>query len=256
MALYCALMKDQISFITSFIQKTLKQTNKAKLVIAVSGGIDSAVALTLATLAIGKENVYPLLLPYDDQNILDGMDICRFNQTPVDNIQIFNIQKLVSNFAYDLKIPDSDKIRKGNIMARVRMIVIYDHAKKLDALVCGTENKSEKYLGYFTRFGDEASDLEPIQHLYKTQVWQLAKTLGIPEKFITKKPSAELWAGQSDENELGFSYFDGDKILIELIDKKTRPEAIKISGISKDIIGKIIKQVQSQHFKQEAPYHL
>lgn len=249
-------MEQDIKEITSFIKSALQKTNKTKLVIAVSGGIDSALSLTLATNAAGKENIYPLLLPYGDQDILDGMDICRFNQIPVDNIQIFNIQKLVSNFVYDLKIPDSDKIRKGNIMARVRMIIVYDHAKKLDALVCGTENKSEKYLGYFTRFGDEASDLEPIQHLYKTQVWHLAKILGIPEKFITKKPSAELWAGQSDENELGFSYFDGDKILIELIDKKTRPEAIKISGISKDIIGKIIKQVQSQHFKQEAPYHL
>jgi len=136
------------------------------------------------------------------------------------------------------------------------MIIIFDQTKKLDALVCGTENKSEKYLGYFTRFGDEASDLEPIQHLYKTQVWQLAKDLNIPQQFISKAPTAGLWDGQTDEQELGFSYSQADEVLKQFIDENKKPDEIKIDGIEKKIVRKIVKQVQSQKFKLEVPYHL
>jgi len=278
-------MADRIQTITSFIQSTLQKTDKTQLVVAVSGGIDSAVSLTLATKAIGKESVYPLLLPYGDQDILDSLEICRFNQISVDNIKVINIktsvdilwdginkqchsdqngiraqnqiQKKGSEVGLQPAQNDAEfKVRIGNIMARVRMIMIFDQAKKFGALVCGTENKSEKYLGYFTRFGDEASDLEPLQHLYKTQVWELAKELKLPQKFIDKQPSAGLWDGQSDEQELGFSYSQADLVLAQLIDKHKKAKEIKINGMEQKIIDKVIKQVKSQHFKHEVPYRI
>jgi len=278
-------MTEKIIIITSFIKSILKKNDKNKLVIGISGGIDSAVSLTLATQSIGKENVYPFLLPYGDQDILDAMEICRFNQIPTGNIKMINIKKNVDTIRNEIEeqchsdpngiraqnqIQKNDskaglqpaqndaefKVRIGNIMARVRMIMIFDQAKKLGALVCGTENKSEKYLGYFTRFGDEASDLEPLQHLYKTQVWRLAKELKLPQKFIDKQPSAGLWDGQSDEQELGFSYAQADLVLVQLIDKNIKAKEIEINGMEQKIIDKVIKQVKSQHFKHEVPYRL
>jgi len=275
-------MKSQIQLITSFISNTLNKTGKSNIIIGVSGGIDSATALTLCTQAIGKENVYPILLPYGDQDILDGMEICRHNLIPVDNIQVINIKPMTDVFLQDLvntrhpdpneirdqnQTPLSDsepnlqspqnnieKVRIGNIMARVRMIILFDQAKKLNALVCGTENKSEKYLGYFTRFGDEASDIEPIQHMYKTQVWALAKELGVPQHLIDKAPTAGLWQNQTDENELGFSYHEADLVLQQYIDQKKKANEIK--GGSNEVIERVLKQVENQRFKQEVPYHI
>ena len=155
---------------------------------------------------------------------------------------------MVDAIAGELQVGD-DQLRLGNIMARVRMIAVYDLAKKLDALVCGTENKSEKYLGYFTRFGDEASDIEPIQHLYKTQIRQLVEYLKMPQTFLEKPPSAGLWQDQTDEKELGFSYEEADKALAEIIDGEQ-------TGADAAIKTKVQARVKSQHFKHEVPYKL
>ncbi|MBI2190192.1 MAG: NAD(+) synthase, partial [Candidatus Levybacteria bacterium] len=134
---------------------------------------------------------------------------------------ILSIKSIVDKLAKTLGVqPLKDSIRLGNIMARVRMILLYDLAKKHQALVCGTENRSEYHLGYFTRFGDEASDFEPIRHLYKTQVYQLASYLGVPKTVIDKKPTAGLWAEQTDEGEFGFSYKEADPVLYLYFDKK------------------------------------
>lgn len=145
------------------------------------------------------------------------------------------------------------KERLGNIMARVRMIILFDLAKKLNAIVSGTENKSERLLGYFTRFGDSASDIEPIAHLYKTQVYQLAKYLKVPEKIINQSPTAGLWDGQTDEDEFGFTYEEADQVLY-LVDD--RPQ--DINKIKKDFPNaeKIIERMQSNQFKLQTPYHL
>jgi NAD+ synthase len=128
--------------------------------------------------------------------------------------------------------------------------------KKLKALVCGTENKSEHYLGYFTRFGDGASDLEPILGLYKTQVRELAEHLKLPEKYLEKAPSAELWQGQTDEQELGFSYEDADRVMAELIDHKKPIEEIKVEGVDDATVGRIIARVKATEFKHQVPYKL
>ena len=147
-----------------------------------------------------------------------------------------------------------ERVRLGNIMARVRMIILYDLSKKHNALVCGTENKSEYLLGYFTRFGDAASDFEPIQHLYKTQVYQLASSLGVPKNIIKKTPTAGLWHGQTDEGEFGFSYKEADEVLFYYYDKKLKLEEIKNKGFKN--AEKIIKFSLKNSYKHHAPYTL
>jgi NAD+ synthase len=145
----------------------------------------------------------------------------------------------------------------GNIMARVRMILLYDLAKKRQALVCGTENKSEHLLGYFTRYGDEASDFEPIKHLYKTQVYQLAKALGVPNEIIQSPPSAGLWLGQTDEKQFGFSYYQADQILFLYLEKGlSLPVIVKKTGVEKRIVEKVISWYKTNDFKHRIPYSL
>ena len=139
-------------------------------------------------------------------------------------------------------------------MARVRMIILFDLAKQIGGLVCGTENKSEKLLGYFTRFGDAASDLEPISHLYKTQVYQLAKYLKIPGQIINQSPTAGLWDGQTDEGEFGFTYREADQVLHLYFDQKKSLNEIKKLGFKNT--DKIIKRLLNYQFKLKTPYHL
>lgn len=211
-------------------------------VIAVSGGVDSAVALTLLVQAIGKDKVIPVYLPYDAQDMADAKKIIEWNGLSKNMIEI-NIVEMVDTAVSKLSIDGG--IRKGNVMARMRMICVFDIAKTNGALVCGTENKSEHYLGYFTRFGDSASDVEPITGLYKTEVWEIAKELGLPEIFYTKSPSAGLWEGQTDEGEMGFSYAEADQVL------KGDTE-----GMDKEIVAKVQKMVERNEFKLKVPYML
>ncbi len=209
-------------------------------VIAVSGGVDSAVALTLLKMAIGKDRITPVSLPYRDQSIEDALTIVKFNQL-ADKLIILNIGELVDQMAK--LVEAKEEIRRGNIMARMRMIVVFDLAKKHKALVCGTENKSEHELGYYTRFGDAASDVEPIASLYKTEVWEMAKALGLPEIFWTKAPSAGLWDGQTDEGEMGFSYQDADKVLQG-----------KVEGMEPEVVERVRRMKEANKFKLEVPY--
>lgn len=250
--------QTEVNHITTFLSSTYQKQGKANAVIAVSGGIDSAVSLSLLTKAIPKDQIFPILLPYGNQNMDDAEEVIRFWNIPESNIHRVNIQPIVKVVEQSLQFSgeSGEQFRKGNIMARARMIVVFDFAKKLDALVCGTENKSEKYLAYFTRFGDEASDIEPIQHLYKTQIRQLAEHFKLPESILTKAPSAGLWQGQTDEQELGFSYEQADQVLVECIDHEKKVDGIKIPNIAKEIVQKVIDRVESQHFKHEVPYHL
>ncbi len=145
-----------------------------------------------------------------------------------------------------------NRVRLGNIMTRIRMILLYDLAKKHNALVCGTENRSEYLLGYFTRFGDQASDFEPIQHLYKTQVYELARFLGLPKNIIQKTPTAGLWHGQTDEGEFGFTYKEADIVLSYYYDKKLKLEEIKSMGFKN--AEKIIAYSLKNAYKHHAPY--
>jgi len=243
-----------IKELVNFLQEVFTKTGKTKAVIAVSGGIDSAVAVTLLVEALGAEHVYPLLLPYKNQDMTDAQTVISWNKIPVTNITSLQIEPLVRQAAQTLNIGQSDQVRLGNVMARTRMIAVFDLAKKLEALVCGTENKSEKHLGYFTRFGDGASDIEPITNLYKTQVRLVAETLGLPAVFLTKAPSAGLWSEQTDEQELGFSYQEADLVMAQYLDQhKTVAE---ITGVDQVKVEKILKRIESMKFKQEVPYIL
>lgn len=212
-----------------------------RAIVAVSGGVDSAVALTLLTRALGTEKITPLLLPYREQEMGDARLICEWNG--YNSPEIVNIGEVVDSLAAELGAGEG--VRKGNLMARIRMVIVFDYAKKLGAMVCGTENKSEHKLGYYTRFGDAASDVEPIAHLYKTEVWSVAKELGLPEVFYTKAPSAGLWEGQTDEGEMGFSYREADLVLQG-----------KVEGIDQEVIEKVRRVVAQNKFKSEVPYML
>ncbi|MFH1244080.1 MAG: NAD(+) synthase [bacterium] len=212
-------------------------------VIGVSGGVDSAVALTLLVRALGKERVIPLCLPYKNQEMHDAKQIIEWNGLSNKLVEI-NLAEMVDGITGKLEV-GREVVRKGNILARVRMICLFDMAKRVGGMVCGTENKSERELGYYTRFGDAASDVEPIAGFYKTEIWELARDLGLPEVFVTKKPSAELWTGQSDEGEMGFGYLEADRVL--------RGET---GGIEKKVIAQVRERVAKQKFKREVPYQL
>lgn len=257
-------LEKEIQKITKFIKTTFKKQGFKKAVIGVSGGIDSSLCLTLLSQALRPENVICLILPYGKQNPALAKVIIKKAKIPQKNVYEFNIKKAADKIWLTLEekpspnlVKTEDKIRFGNLMARIRMILLFDKAKKINALVCGTENKSEHLLGYFTRFGDEASDLEPIRHLFKTQVKQLASYLKIPKKIINQAPSAGLWQGQEDEKELGFSYKEADLILHLALEKKLKAKEIKrITKIPFKTIAKVLKRVKNNSFKQKTPYLL
>lgn len=246
--------KKNIDEITTFLTNVFELQQKTQAVIAISGGIDSAISLSLLARAVPKKDIHCILLPYGEQSVADSETICHWNDIPQDNWHEINIKPMVDVFAAELGLAVNETYRLGNLMARARMMVVYDFAKKLDALVVGTENKTEKFLGYFTRFGDEASDIEPIQHLYKTQIRQLAQELSLPSIFLEKPPSAGLWGGQTDEIELGFTYTDADKVLEAFIDNGVAANQIVIDGVDPYVVQRVIERVKSQFFKHEVPY--
>lgn len=250
--------QQKVLEITAWIKKTVADAGFKKVVIAVSGGVDSSVALSLAVKALGIDNVYALLMPNGKMSTTateDGKLIARNVGLKRDHVLQRDINKVLNKIVKTIDQGPStiDQIRLGNIMARIRMIFLYDLAKFLNALVVGTENKSEYYLGYFTRFGDEASDLEPIRSLYKTQVWEMAKYLKIPERIIQKSPTAGLWEGQTDEKEFGFSYAEGDRVLFHYFEEKLPLDGIVGLGFDKNLVEKVLDRVQKNDFKHQLP---
>lgn len=245
-----------IEQIATFIKTSVHSTGFKKCIVAVSGGVDSATSISLATKALGKENVYALLLPFKDwheEAKAHARLVLKQLEIPEKNIHEVDIAPMVDAFSstFNFQLSTLDKFRLGNIMARVRMIVLFDLAKKLNALVIGTENKSEHYLGYYTRFGDEASDLEPLRNIYKTEVYSLAKHLGVPQEIITKAPTAGLWQGQTDEGELGFTYKEADEILWGLYGEKLTTAELMRRGMKRKTIEKVqqwVKQVSFKHY--------
>lgn len=222
------------NYLVNFIKDHLASAGFTKLVLGVSGGIDSAVVAYLSAKAIGADNITGVILPYktsNPENIKDAelvIDKLGFNKRYVE------ISPMVD--AYYDKYPTDDNNRKGNKMARERMSVLYDISADLNALVIGTSNKSEIMMGYGTLFGDLACALNPLGNLYKAQVRQLAKHLGVPDSIITKPPSADLWVGQTDEGELGITYELLDAFLYYWDDCGYSDDQLKELGFTDDII--------------------
>lgn len=234
---------------------TLKKTEINNLIIGVSGGIDSATSLYLAARSVAPENIYVAHLYYFQPLTPIIKRVCSELKIPKKNQYLISIKKPVDELMKLLGINNHlvhDRMRGGNVMARVRMITLFDLAKKHQALVLGTENKSEHLLGYFTRFGDAASDIEPICHLYKTEVYELARYLKVPEEILNAKPTAGLWDNQTDEGEFGFSYQEADQVLHQYFDKKIPLEKINKSAFPN--ADKIVNFALKNSFKLKVPY--
>jgi len=250
--------KKEVDKICRFILTTFQKQHISKVVIGLSGGIDSAVILSLLAKSLPLKNIYPIHLPYFKTKTTVINSLVKSLKIPTANFVTISIKKPVNNIKSSLNVQllnsDNNKTRLGNIMARVRMIVLFDQAKNLNALVCGTENKSEHLLGYFTRFGDGASDIEPIQFLYKTQIYQLAKYLKLPQEIINQSPTAELWKEQTDEGQFGFTYQEADQVLSLFYDQNKSLDKIIKSGYIN--AKKIIKMVKNNQFKHQTPYKI
>lgn len=247
--------REEKDRIVGFIKKTLQDQQFSQVVIGISGGIDSATCLYLLAKAISQHNIHIAHLPYiEDSYKKDLALILKKVKIPQKNLHVIPIKPIVERIKTALKVKGSgqEKVRVGNIAARIRMIALYDLAKKYRALVCGTENKSEYCLSYFTRFGDEAADFEPIRHLYKTQVYQLARYLKVPDQIINKPPTAGLWQKQTDEAELGFSYQEADQVLNLYLDQKQSMEKILKLGLPH--ARQIIKRVEENAYKHHTPW--
>lgn len=220
-------------------------------ILGLSGGVDSAVVACLLARALGPKNVYALIMPYRLSNPQSREHAEKLARQLKINYFIRDISPMVD--AFFAEEPDADHVRKGNKMARERMCLLYDYSAKYKALVVGTSNKTELLLGYGTIHGDLASAVNPIGDLYKTQIWQLAEYLGVPREIIEKPPSADLWIGQTDEQELGYTYQEIDRLLYYMVDLRYSNEMLLEMGYSQKTIDDIYRRMQTSQFKRRPP---
>lgn len=239
------------SILCGFIHDELTRSGFSKAVVGVSGGIDSAMSCFLAAEALGPENVLAVRMPYKTSS-QDSLDHA---QLVIDATGVQSLTIPITEMADGLisKFPDMVNLRKGNIMARCRMIVLYDQSAAFGGLVIGTSNKTEILLGYSTQFGDAASAINPIGDLYKTQLRQLAKDMGVPQVIIDKAPTADLWVGQTDEDELGFTYAEVDKLLYLMVDGRYTPDECVEAGFERKFVETVVKRIQRYHYKRVMP---
>lgn len=237
--------------LTGFIKSEVTRVGMTHAIVGLSGGLDSALSCALAAEALGAENVLAVRMPYKASS-RDSLDHA---QLLIDQIGVQTKTIEITEMVEPLfKItPDISKMRMGNIMARQRMIVLFDQSEAFKGLVIGTSNKTEILLGYSTHYGDSASAMNPIGDLYKTQIRQLSRAMNIPAPIIDKPPSADLWEGQTDENELGFTYGDVDKLLYLLIDQRYSPlEAIE-AGFNEKFVTAVTTRIRRNQFKRMQP---
>jgi len=237
--------------LVGFIQNEVRKVGFERVVLGLSGGVDSSLVGTLAAQALGPHNVLGVIMPYrtsDPKSRGDALEVVK--QLGIERLEV-DISPQID--AYFERFPEPDQKRRGNKMARERMTILYDQSWAWRALVIGTSNKTELLLGYGTIYGDMASAINPIGDLYKTQVWQLADAVGVPTAIVQKAPSADLWAGQSDETELGFQYRMIDQLLYYLVDRRYSVEELKRQGFDEAFITDIVRRVRENQYKRRLP---
>jgi NAD+ synthase len=234
-----------------FIGQTFSKAGFDRAVVALSGGIDSSTAAYLAQRALGAENIWGINMPYRTSSPQSAGDAQLVAHELGINFLTVEITEMID--AYFKQFPDADRIRCGNKMARERMTILYDQSAALRALVLGSGNKTERLLGYCTLHGDAACALAPLGDLYKTQVRELARFLGVPEHIIQKVPTADLWPGQSDEAELGFTYEEVDKLLYFMIEKRYTFAELKGLGFTDAFIKQVMDRIRKSQHKRCLP---
>lgn len=245
-------IENEIVKINKFICDTLHDARFNKLIVGLSGGIDSALTATLCKEAMGKDSVIGIMMPYKNSHpdsfnhakiLADFLEISYFTVPVTDMVDAY----------FDKYETEADSLRRGNRMARERMCILYDFSAKYNALVVGTSNKSEIYAGYCTQFGDSACAFEPLAHLYKTEVKEISRFLKIPHEIINKAPTADLWDGQTDEQELGITYPELDKILYYYLDEKRDKDYILAQGVSEYHFELVMRKIKNSAFKRRLP---
>ena len=237
--------------IAEFIQNETQRAGYHKAVVGVSGGLDSSLACFLATQALGPQNVLAIRMPYKTSS----PESLAHAELVINQLGVQSLTLPITPMADALidQFPEMSKVRKGNIMTRCRMIVLYDQSVAFNGLVVGTGNKTEILLGYTTLFGDSACAFNPVGDLYKTQARQLARAMHMPEEIINKAPSADLWVGQTDEGELGFTYAEVDKLLYLLIDERYTAQQCVQAGFDRQFVDSVMERVRRFHFKRVMP---
>jgi NAD+ synthase len=234
-----------------FIRDETTSAGFSKAVVGVSGGVDSAVSATLAAEALGKENVLGVMMPYRSSSPKSVEDARLVIQKAGIRSELVDISRMVDGYCEERSLTDA--LRRGNVMARMRMIVLYDLSAREKALVVGTSNKTEILVGYGTQHGDLASAINPLGDLYKSQIWQLADVLGIPKQVIEKAPTADLWEGQTDEGEMGVTYARLDALLFEMVDERHSDEELKAMSFDPELIKRVRGLIQKNQFKRRPP---
>ena len=244
-------LKEVHNELVEFLRENFKKAGFSKAVLGLSGGIDSALVAYLLRDALGKENVLAIMMPYKSSNP-DSLNHAKLVVEDLGiNSKVIEITDMIDAYFKNEKDPTS--LRMGNKMARERMSILYDYSSKENALVIGTSNKTEIYLGYSTQFGDSACALNPIGDLYKTNIWDLSRYLKIPNELIEKKPSADLWEGQTDEQEMGLTYKEADQVLYRMLEENKKVEEVLAEGFNKDLVDNIVRRMNRSEYKRRMP---
>jgi NAD+ synthase len=237
--------------LTGFIRDQIAKAGLSRAVLGLSGGIDSALSAYLSARALGSENVLVVRMPYrtsSEDSLIHAEEVIDDLGLPTKTVEITDmVDPLIAQF------PDMSNLRKGNIMARMRMIILYDQSVEWGGLVMGTSNKTEFLLGYSTIYGDSGVAMQPIADLYKYQVRQLSRHLGVPSSIIDKPPSADLWEGQTDEQELGFTYDAVDQVLYLLVDERYTVDEVVAEGFERGFVEGVWRRVKANHYKRTMP---
>ena len=244
-------LKEVHSELVEFLRESFKKAGFSKAVLGLSGGIDSALVAYLLRDALGKENVLAIMMPYKSSNP-DSLNHAKLVVEDLGiNSKTIEITDMID--AYFKNEKEATSLRMGNKMARERMSILFDYSSKKNALVVGTSNKTEIYLGYSTQFGDSACALNPIGDLYKTNIWDLSRYLKIPNELIEKKPSADLWEGQTDEQEMGLTYKEADQVLYRMLEENKKVEEVLAEGFNKDLVDNIVRRMNRSEYKRRMP---